>query len=193
MKKIIFALAIATLGLSACDQKGTSSVSTSNSSAASAVTEAAADANAVQNLSSRDGKISLSIPGGQFADASSKAEYQPAGADAKDLILLQHDDAADITLYAVDLGKPKSTPDAYFNNLKAAIEADKTLADVKVSAASNGRLNYRFSQKENDNTLTESCTAIADANHIYNVCTNSYTAAPERLDATLSNIKLAAK
>ena len=193
MKKIIFALAIATLGLSACDNKGTSSVSTSNSSAASAVTAAAADANAAQNLSSRDGKISLSIPGGQFADASSKAEYQPAGTDAKDLILLQRDDAADITLYAVDLGKPKSTPDAYFNKLKAAIEADKTLADVQVSAADNGSLNYRFSQKENDNTLTESCAALADANRIYNICANSYTAAPERLDAMLSNIKLAAK
>ena len=192
MNKLLLTLtAVAAIGLAACEQKGTTSVAASTSSAASAITDAAASANAVQTLTSSDSKISLSIQGSQFADAMQNKDLLPDGLAATDLTLLQHDPASEITVYAANLGKPKSPAADYFNKLKTALEQDKSLSNVEAGVATENRMSYRFSQKDKeDNTLNENCLAVYETDNIYNICANSYTASSEQLNEVLKDVKL---
>ena len=192
MNKLLLTLtAVAAIGLAACEQKGTTSVAASTSSAASAITDAAASANAVQTLTSSDSKISLSIQGSQFADAMQNKDLLPDGLTATDLTLLQHDPASEITVYVANLGKPQSPAADYFNKLKTALEQDKSLSNVEASVATENRMSYRFSQKDKeDNTLNENCLAVYEADNIYNICANSYSASSEQLNEVLKDVKL---
>ena len=192
MNKLLLTLtAVAAIGLAACEQKGTTSVAASTSSAASAITDAAASANAVQTLTSSDSKISLSIQGSQFADAMQNKDLLPDGLAATDLTLLQHDPASEITVYVANLGKPKSPAADYFNKLKAALEKDSSLSNVEAGVATENRMSYRFSQKDKeDNTLNENCLAVYEADNIYNICANSYSASSEQLNEVLKDVKL---
>lgn len=192
MNKLLLTLtAVAAIGLAACEQKGTTSVAASTSSAASAITDAAASANAVQTLTSSDSKISLSIQGSQFADAMQNKDLLPDGLAATDLTLLQHDPASEITVYVANLGKPQSPAADYFNKLKTALEQDKSLSNVEAGVATENRMSYRFSQKDKeDNTLNENCLAVYEADNIYNICANSYSASSEQLNEVLKDVKL---
>ena len=192
MNKLLLTLtAVAAIGLAACEQKGTTSVAASTSSAASAITDAAASANAVQTLTSSDSKISLSIQGSQFADAMQNKDLLPDGLTATDLTLLQHDPASEITVYVANLGKPKSPAADYFNKLKTALEQDKSLSNVEAGVATENRMSDRFSQKDKeDNTLNENCLAVYEADNIYNICANSYSASSEQLNEVLKDVKL---
>lgn len=192
MNKLLLTLtAVAAIGLAACEQKGTTSVAASTSSAASAITDAAASANAVQTLTSSDSKISLSIQGSQFADAMQNKDLLPDGLTATDLTLLQHDPASEITVYVANLGKPQSPAADYFNKLKTALEQDKSLSNVEAGVATENRMSYRFSQKDKeDNTLNENCLAVYEADNIYNICANSYSASSEQLNEVLKDVKL---
>ena len=163
----------------------------STSSAASAITDAAASANAVQTLTSSDSKISISIQGSQFADAMQNKDLLPDGLAATDLTLLQHDPASEITVYVANLGKPQSPAADYFNKLKTALEQDKSLSNVEAGVATENRMSYRFSQKDKeDNTLNENCLAVYEADNIYNICANSYSASSEQLNEVLKDVKL---
>lgn len=192
MNKLLLTLtAVTAIGLAACEQKGTTSVADSTSSAASAITDAAASANTVQTLSSSDGKISISVQGSQFADAMQNKDLLPAGLTAADLTLLQNDPATDITVYVANLGKPQSPAADYFKNLKTALEQDSSLSDVQAGVATENRMSYRFQQKDKeDNILNENCLAVYEASNIYNICANSYTASPEQLNDVLKDVKL---
>ena len=192
MNKLLLTLtAVAAIGLAACEQKGTTSVAASTSSAASAITDAAASANAVQTLTSSDSKISLSIQGSQFADAMQNKDLLPDGLTATDLTLLQHDPASEITVYVANLGKPQIPAADYFNKLKTALEQDKGLTNVQAGVATENRMSYRFSQKDKeDNTLNENCLAVYEADNIYNICANSYSASSEQLNEVLKDVKL---
>ena len=192
MNKLLLTLtAVTAIGLAACEQKGTTSVAASTSSAASAITDAAASANAVQTLTSSDSKISLSIQGSQFADAMQNKDLLPDGLTATDLTLLQHDPASEITVYVANLGKPQSPAADYFNKLKTALEQDKSLSNVEAGVATENRMSYRFSQKDKeDNTLNENCLAVYEADNIYNICANSYSASSEQLNEVLKDVKL---
>ena len=192
MNKLLLTLtAVAAIGLAACEQKGTTSVAASTSSAASAITDAAASANAVQTLTSSDSKISLSIQGSQFADAMQNKDLLPDGLAATDLTLLQHDPASEITVYVANLGKPQSPAADYFNKLKTALGQDKSLSNVEAGVATENRMSYRFSQKDKeDNTLNENCLAVYEADNIYNICANSYSASSEQLNEVLKDVKL---
>lgn len=192
MNKLLLTLtAVTAIGLAACEQKGTTSVAASTSSAASAITDAAASANAVQTLTSSDSKISISIQGSQFADAMQNKDLLPDGLTATDLTLLQHDPASEITVYVANLGKPQSPAADYFNKLKTALEQDKSLSNVEAGVATENRMSYRFSQKDKeDNTLNENCLAVYEADNIYNICANSYSASSEQLNEVLKDVKL---
>ncbi len=192
MNKLLLTLtAVTAIGLAACEQKGTTSVAASTSSAASAITDAAASANAVQTLTSSDSKISISIQGSQFADAMQNKDLLPDGLAATDLTLLQHDPASEITVYVANLGKPQSPAADYFNKLKTALEQDKSLSNVEAGVATENRMSYRFSQKDKeDNTLNENCLAVYEADNIYNICANSYSASSEQLNEVLKDVKL---
>lgn len=188
MKSYAFVLVTtAVLGLGACSQQVETSVP-ADSVQASAASDADA-ATAVQTLTGSDGKISIVIQGSNFADAS--GGELPAGVTAGELTLLQRDDTRDITLYVVNLGAPKTDAKTYFANLKAALDADKSLSDVQTGAATDTRMNYRFAQNGADNALLrENCIAIYETG-LYNVCASSSTASQEELAAVLKDVNLA--
>lgn len=185
MKPYAFALAAAAvLGLAACGGKAETSVP-----ADTAASAASADAGAVQTLTGRDGKISIVIQGSRFEDASNSGEL-PEGISADELVLLQRDSSRDITLYIANLGAPKTDAPAYFANLKAALNADKSLSDVQTGAATDTRMNYRFAQNGGGATLRENCIAIYETG-LYNVCASSATASQDELAAVLKEVNLA--
>ncbi|MFC3874473.1 cytochrome C [Neisseria musculi] len=184
MKPYAFALAAAALlGLCACGQKAETSVP-----ADSAQVSAASDADAVQTLTGSDGKISIVIQGSHFADAS--GGDLPNGVDTGELTLLQRDESSGITIYVANLGTPKTDAATYFANLKAALHADKSLSQVQTGAATDTRMNYRFTQNSADTQLHENCIAIYETAALYNVCALSNTAGREDLAAVLKEVNL---
>lgn len=185
MKPYAFALvAAAVLGLGACGQKTETSVP-AETAQASAASEAA-----TQTLTGRDGKISIVVQGNGFSDASGNGRT-PEGVADGELVLLQRDDARDITLYVANLGAPKTDAKTYFANLKTALGADKSLSDVQTGASTDTRMNYRFTQSGGDAVLRENCIAIYDAASLYNVCASSPTAGHEELASVLTEVNLA--
>lgn len=145
----------------------------------------------VQKLASKDGKIQILIQNGRFADISDTPSHRPEGVSADELTLLQYDASRDITLYASNLGEAKTQAAAYFANLKQALESTEGLSDIRIGAATDNRMNYRFSQPASDGRtkLTENCIAIHET-HLYNVCASSQTASQDDLVAVLKDVNL---
>lgn len=178
--------AAAALSLAACGQKTETSVPADNA----ASTASAAPADAVQTLTSSDGKIHILIQGSQFKEVNKNEAALPANVNVDELTLLQRDDSRDITLYAVNLGAAKTDAATYFTNLKSALDSAEGLANVQVGAATANRMNYRFAQTDAEgNVLRENCIAIHETN-LYNVCANSSTASQEELAAVLKDVNL---
>ena len=143
-------------GLAACDQQVETSVPpASDTTASSANLESA-----VQILESNDKKIRITVSNGQFSSAGAQVDLHPSSVSDEDLTLLQHDANQDITLYTARLGKPKSDAATYFKNLKTALKNTEGLSDVDVGAATGNRMNYRFIQTTDENSLRENCIAI---------------------------------
>ncbi len=184
-------LATALLGLAACgQQKAETSVPAASNTDAASAASSATPAAAPQVLESNDKAIRITIPSGQFASAGNQPELHPEGIAPEDLTLLQHDAAQNITVYAARLGTPKRGATDYFRNLSAALKSSEGFTDVQTGAATENRMNYRFTQTTDAGTLRENCIAIYDPANLYNVCANSSTAAPEALAATLKNVSL---
>lgn len=185
MKPYAYALiTAAVLGLGACGQKTETSVP-DGAAQVSAVSETAD----VQTLTGSDGKVSVVVQGSRFEDVSGSGDL-PEGIGADELTLLQRDEARGITLYIANLGAPKTDAKTYFANLKAALESDKSLSGVQVGAATDTRMNYRFSQEGNGTVLRENCIAIHEA-EIHNVCAAGSTAGQDELAAVLKEVNLA--
>ena len=131
-------------------------------SAASGAAASAPAANAVQTLESRDNKIRITIPGGHFENIIEQTGERPEGIAQSELTLLERDTNSGITLYAANLG-----------------------------AATDNRMNYRFSQADGSGgTLLENCIAIYDNANLYNVCANSSSAPQTALAAALKEVNL---
>ncbi|MDO4641797.1 MAG: hypothetical protein Q4A84_08915 [Neisseria sp.] len=192
MKKIALLALAAAFSLSACDQQSETSVSPeTTSSAASAINEAASTPeSAVQTLTSKDGKISIRVENASFTDVSSDKNQLPPGADTADIVLLQRDEAQDITLYVTSLGKPKKPATEYFAKLKKAIESDSSLKDIKIGVATENRMDYHFSQASGEEILNETCVSVYSPEGLYNVCANSPSASLDQLERVLNDIKL---
>lgn len=194
MKSFSLILSAAAVGLlAACSQQTETSVAPGSAASAPATSSAPAAAQA-QTLKSSDGKITITLQEGGFADISANAEAHPAGISPQELTLLQQDAARNITVYATSLGKAKSDAKTYFANLKAAIESDKTLENVQIGAATDNRMNYRFTQNSAESELfSENCIAIFDSGSLYNVCAGSDTASQDELAAVLKDVAVAAQ
>ncbi|HFC8542770.1 cytochrome C [Neisseria weaveri] len=188
MKLSAFALtAAAILSLSACGQKAETSVPSDNTAPSSAATETAA----LQTLSSTDGKITINVQASRFEDRINDNAAHPEGIDRNELTLLQHDAQTGITLYAVNLGEAKSDAKTYFANLKNALKSAENLQDVQVGAATDNRMNYRFTQKHADGTtLPENCIAIHGSS-LYNICASGQNVTQDQLAAVLKDVNLA--
>lgn len=184
MKLLPFVLTAAVLSLGACKQQTETSVP------AGASAEAPAQP---QKLTSSDNKITVNLQNGGFTDARNNAAVQPEGVTPEELTLLQRDEARNITLYAANLGKAKTADAAeYFAKLKSTLETDKNFDNVQVGAATENRMNYRFTQNNPDSDLlSENCIAIFEAGNIYNVCASSDTATQDELAAVLTEVAVA--
>ena len=145
----------------------------------------------MQTLESSDSKIRITIPGGHFENIIEQADERPEGIAQSELTLLERDSASGITVYAANLGAAKSDAKTYFANLKSALNSAEGLADVQVGAATDNRMNYRFSQADGSGgTLLENCIAIYDNANLYNVCANSSSAPQTALAAALKEVNL---
>lgn len=190
-KKILALMLSGALVLTACDGKP-SNASSANATSQTAETTPVETAPIVPvELKSANGKISVTTKG-TFTDKSQDPTALPDGMKAEQLLLLQTDELNDVTIYAVDLGKAKVAKD-YFAKLKSALETDKTLTNLTVGEAKDGRMSYAFSQADADGNavFNEACVAILDKEQVYSVCANSADVAPDELSAALSDVKIA--
>ncbi|MDO4998020.1 MAG: hypothetical protein Q4E16_05200 [Neisseria sp.] len=185
MNAKMFALLLSSFALVACSQQAETSVAAD--STASAASQSSAAAPAGTTLTTADGKISLQVAG-TFQDQSSNAELLPAGSDKNDIVLLQQDSAADITLYVANLGKPKKDAAQYFGNLKADLQADKGLSNLNIQEASGDTISYSY-QAEGVN---ESCTTLYSADALYQVCAHG-TADAAQLSSITQSAQFVAK
>lgn len=186
--KALTLITVAVLSLSACKQQAETSVASENAASATQTPQAT---DTIQTLDSSDNKIRLLIQGGQFADISDNEAALPDGVSKDELTLLQHDTASDITLYITNLGAVKNNGKTYFNDLKEALNKAEEISNVQVGAATENRMNYRFSQAAKDGgELRENCIAIIENNNLFNVCANSPSATQEQLAGVLKDINL---
>ena len=186
-KKLLLAAAVA---LAACgeNQTGSSTGQTAASvpapasaaSAPAAASEAAPQA-ASAAVSSKDGKIQISL-NGVYQDKTGDAEYAPEGVAAEQIVLLQRDDAADITVSAVSAGKADKDADELLSELKAAIEGDESVKDVHAAAPENGVLAYRFTHANGEDAANEACiTRVSAEKDVATVCAVSRSVSSEEL------------
>lgn len=184
-------VAIALLGLSACKQKDTSvTIDASDTQAVSSASEASeSNANSTQTLSSNDGKVSIVLDG-DFTNVLDSASDWVDQSQVKNLTLLQHDDASNITLAVNNLGVMKIKPDEYFKNLADSLKNNAAISKVKLGIATENRMNYRFSHQQNGTLLNESCVALVANGNLYTVCASSDSASDDALAATLKTINL---
>ena len=183
---LTLAAVAAVLVLAACSDKQETSVQL-NASEAAASSPAAA---AAQTLESSDGKIIITVDNSRFEDRSTDAAQWLGRVEQGELVLLQRDDAANITLATHKLGKPKSDASAFFSNLAADLKANPDLQDVDVGEATENRMNYRFSHSSEGVSLSEQCVALYEAEQLYSVCASSDSAPAAQLAAVLGNISI---
>ena len=186
-KMLLLAAAVA---LAACgeNQTGSSTGQTAASvpaHASAASTPAAASEAAPQAasaaVSSKDGKIQISL-NGVYQDKTGDAEYAPEGVAAEQIVLLQRDDAADITVSAVSAGKADKDADKLLSELKAAIEGDESVKDVHAAAPENGVLAYRFTHANGEDAANEACiTRVSAEKDVATVCAVSRSVSSEEL------------
>ena len=186
-KMLLLAAAVA---LAACgeNQTGSSTGQTAASvpapasaaSAPAAASEAAPQA-ASAAVSSKDGKIQIAL-NGVYQDKTGDAEYAPEGVAAEQIVLLQRDDAADITVSAVSAGKADKDADKLLSELKAAIEGDESVKDVHAAAPENGVLAYRFTHANGEDAANEACiTRVSAEKDVATVCAVSRSVSSEEL------------
>lgn len=189
LKPAFSILAIAAmLTLTACSDKNDTSVQLDANDAV-----AASDApvsGQTQTLNSEDGKISITTTNSQFSDQMANAERWVGTGEKANLALLQHDETSGITLSVSNLGAPKSSADDYFKQLTATLKNNNALQDLDVGAATENRMNYRFSHSQNDVSLSENCVAIYEPENLYIVCASSGSANSQQLADTLKNISI---
>ena len=188
-KMLLLAAAVA---LAACGENQTGSstgqtaASVPVSAPASAASAPAAASEAVPQaasaaVSSKDGKIQISL-NGVYQDKTGDAEYAPEGVAAEQIVLLQRDDAADITVSAVSAGKADKDADKLLSELKAAIEGDESVKDVHAAAPENGVLAYRFTHANGEDAANEACiTRVSAEKDVATVCAVSRSVSSEEL------------
>lgn len=143
------------------------------------------------DLKTKDGRVIIQTSG-QFVDTMQNADMLPEGVDKNKIVLSQQDQITGINFYAIHVGSTKNPTD-YFNKLKSAIEADKSLHNVNVGVASANRMDYQFSQIDADKniTLNEQCIVLMDGEQIYNVCASSPDSNQKELTAALAYVSTA--
>lgn len=183
------------LALSACGEQpagsGQAQDNPASQAAAASQTDAAPQQAAVAELKSNNQALTVKTAG-EFTDKLADKDMHPDGVSAEQLILLQHNESDNITVYAADFGQSKHSAADYFAKLKKALENNKDLKDLQINQVSEARLDYRFSQDGGSDALplNESCAALVAGGQVYGVCASSPEISTDALAAVLNDISV---
>ena len=175
MKSYTLMLAAA-LALTACKgqpENTPQAASQTAPAAASNTAEAASAAAPAGPISSKDGVFQFTADG-NFSDSLNESSLHPENLGAEQITLLQYDADRNLTLTAVQYGKAEGDSKAVFDKIKAQIEKEKTLANVKFSEAKDAQITYSFERKTGEDTTSESCIAHVSAEkQVSSICASS--------------------
>lgn len=175
MKSYTLMLAAA-LALTACKgqpENTPQAASQTAPSAASNTVEAASAAAPAGSISSKDGVFQFTADG-NFSDSLNESSLHPENLSAEQITLLQYDADRNLTLTAVQYGKAEGDSKAVFDKIKAQIEKEKTLANVKFGEAKDAQITYSFERKTGEDTTSESCIAHVSAEkQVSSICASS--------------------
>ena len=175
MKSYTLMLAAA-LALTACKgqpENTPQATSQTAPAAASNTAEAASAAAPAGPISSKDGMFQFTADG-NFSDSLNESSLHPENMSAEQITLLQYDADRNLTLTAVQYGKAEGDSKAVFDKIKAQIEKEKTLANVKFSEAKDAQITYSFERKTGEDTTSESCIAhVSTEKQVSSICASS--------------------
>lgn len=124
-------------------------------------------------ISSKDGVFQFTADG-NFSDSLNESSLHPENLGAEQITLLQYDADRNLTLTAVQYGKAEGDSKAVFGKIKAQIEKEKSLANVKIGEAKDAQMAYSFERKTGEDTTSESCIAHVSAEkQVSNICASS--------------------
>ena len=124
-------------------------------------------------ISSKDGVFQFTADG-NFSDSLNESSLHPENLGAEQITLLQYDADRNLTLTAVQYGKAEGDSKAVFGKIKAQIEKEKSLANVKIGEAKDAQMAYSFERKTGEDTTSESCIAHVSAEkQISSICASS--------------------
>lgn len=124
-------------------------------------------------ISSKDGVFQFTADG-NFSDSLNESSLHPENLGAEQITLLQYDADRNLTLTAVQYGKAEGDSKAVFGKIKAQIEKEKSLANVKIGEAKDAQMAYSFERKTGEDTTSESCIAHVSAEkQVSSICASS--------------------
>ncbi len=124
-------------------------------------------------ISSKDGVFQFTADG-NFSDSLNESSLHPENLGAEQITLLQYDADRNLTLTAVQYGKAEGDSKAVFGKIKAQIEKEKSLANVKIGEAKDAQMAYSFERKADEDTTSESCIAHVSAEkQVSSICASS--------------------
>ena len=124
-------------------------------------------------ISSKDGVFQFTADG-NFSDSLNESSLHPENLGAEQITLLQYDADRNLTLTAVQYGKAEGDSKAMFGKIKAQIEKEKSLANVKIGEAKDAQMAYSFERKTGEDTTSESCIAHVSAEkQVSSICASS--------------------
>ena len=166
----------AALALTACKgqpENTPQAASQTAPAAASNTAEAASAAAPAGPISSKDGVFQFTADG-NFSDSLNESSLHPENLSAEQITLLQYDADRNLTLTAVQYGKAEGDSKAVFGKIKAQIEKEKSLANVKIGEAKDAQITYSFERKTGEDTTSESCIAHVSAEkQVSSICASS--------------------
>ena len=124
-------------------------------------------------ISSKDGVFQFTADG-NFSDSLNESSLHPENLGTEQITLLQYDADRNLTLTAVQYGKAEGDSKAVFGKIKAQIEKEKSLANVKIGEAKDAQMTYSFERKTDEDTTSESCIAHVSAEkQVSSICASS--------------------
>ena len=188
MKSYTLMLAAA-LALTACKgqpENTPQAASQTAPAAASNTVEAASAAAPAGPISSKDGVFQFTADG-NFSDSLNESSLHPENLGAEQITLLQYDADRNLTLTAVQYGKAEGDSKAVFGKIKAQIEKEKSLANVKIGEAKDTQMTYSFERKTGEDTTSESCIAhVSTEKQVSSICASSTELSADDLEKFLA-------
>lgn len=124
-------------------------------------------------ISSKDGVFQFTADG-NFSDSLNESSLHPENLGTEQITLLQYDADRNLTLTAVQYGKAEGDSKAVFGKIKAQIEKEKSLANVKIGEAKDAQMAYSFERKTGEDTTSESCIAhVSTEKQVSSICASS--------------------